>query len=725
MAFRVPDECRRALEVFGLSGVAVAQPLFEVFGASPEVFVFADATNADIVAFALVLLLVPPLLLWGVGALVGLVRPTAREPVHLASLGLLTALLTVYLVKHQGLGPGLWLVPVGLLAAGALVVGYRRVPAVATLLRYLAFGPVVFLVGFLAFSPTGELMKPSGAEAATLDIADPEALPPVVMIVFDEWPLTSIVDQDGRIDAELYPNLARLAGDATWYRNTTTVSNSTLFAVPSILTGRMPEQDRSADARSHPENLFTLLGGSYQLEAVEPVTRLCPAAMCNEPQAPPAAGGSSSTHDRSLRSLLDDAREVYRSLVEPVEADSDTATLEEAESAVVDQAVVDQRVSEARRDRGAVDIDAVFQARPAGLNGLLSTIRADEPPTVHFLHLLLPHTPYSHLATGERYEADERLREADVLGNGPGGNLRGPAAWAAEFDRHRMLQQTGYLDSLVGTLLAKLDRTGLYDDAMVVVTADHGIAFEPGAPIRGLGAAPMPDSTMPDMGWVPLIVKAPGQTEGAVDDRNALTIDVLPTMADLLGIEMPWRVDGRSLAGRPRATDRKPFLRAVGTAFAAYEFQPAVRIDRQASLADVFARGVDTFLPPLVGVDRWYAHGPRPDLLGRSVADFPAGPGSTASATLETGASITVDPGGRLPAIATARVGGAPVDGTAVAIAVDGTIAAVVPTYTDPSGPGKLAAFLLRSTLTEGDHTVSLFLVGAGSLPTLRPIPLG
>lgn len=67
MAFRVPDECRRALEVFGLSGVAVAQPLFEVFGASPEVFVFADAANADIVAFALVLLLVPPLLLWGVG----------------------------------------------------------------------------------------------------------------------------------------------------------------------------------------------------------------------------------------------------------------------------------------------------------------------------------------------------------------------------------------------------------------------------------------------------------------------------------------------------------------------------------------------------------------------------------------------------------------------------------------------------------------------------------
>ena len=68
-------ELWRGVEIFGLSGLAVAQPLYEVFGDSPEVFVFADAGRRDIVAFAFVLLLVPPLVLWGAGALVGLVAP--------------------------------------------------------------------------------------------------------------------------------------------------------------------------------------------------------------------------------------------------------------------------------------------------------------------------------------------------------------------------------------------------------------------------------------------------------------------------------------------------------------------------------------------------------------------------------------------------------------------------------------------------------------------------
>jgi arylsulfatase A-like enzyme len=32
-----------------------------------------------------------------------------------------------------------------------------------------------------------------------------------------------------------------------------------------------------------------------------------------------------------------------------------------------------------------------------------------------------------------------------------------------------------------------------------------------------------------------------------VDDRSAQTIDVVPTIADELGIAIPWRVDGKSL----------------------------------------------------------------------------------------------------------------------------------------------------------------------------------
>ena len=725
MATRRP-ELWRLLEVFGLCGVAVAQPLYEVFGDSPEVFVFADASAFDIVAFALVLLLVPPLVLWGAGALVGVVAPRAREPVHLATLGLLGALVAVYLVKHQGWLQGALAVVVGVGAAALLVWLYRTRDATRTLLRFLAVGPVLFLVSFLVLSPVADLLRPDDAEAAALDVRRPEDLPPVVMIVFDEWPLTSIVGTDGAIDAELYPNLARLAGDATWYRNTTTVTNSTLFAMPSILTGQLPEKGRSADARSHPESLFTLLGGVYDLEAVEPLTALCPSAICNEPEGS-RDQPDDGLADSPLAVLLDDARRVYRTLVSPSDDLGAGTDLADPETAAAEADAADRPVDEARSDEGEADILAIFGPRPRGLAGLLSTIQRDEPPTVHFLHLLLPHTPYSRLPTGEQYDADEGLREvAEVQGDDPDGNVRGPAQQAADLDRHRMLLQVGYLDALVGDLLRRLERTGLYDEALIVLTSDHGVTFEAGAPARGLGPRPVAPGTMHDLAWVPLLVKAPGQTEGRVDDRNALSIDVVPTVADLLGIEIPWAVDGVSLAGGPRRSDHKPFIRAEGLSWASYEFEEPIGVEDQATLDDVIAGGVDTFLPGGTTASRWYATGPHRDLVGRPVSSLPIGPESEMGpGQVETGSTVEVAEGEDFPALVVGRVNGTAPDGTHVAVAVDDRIAAVVPLYTDQFATGRVAAMLLRSTLTEGRHQIGFYEVTGGDPPTLRPIPLG
>ena len=173
VAGRGQSERWRFLEVFGLCGLAFAQPFYAVFGASPEVFVFTHATNRDIVLFSLVLAFVPPLVLWGAGALLAIAWPKAREPFHVFTLAVLAALLAMYLVKHQGARLGLALIAVGLVGGVVLAIAYRRIPLTATLLHYLAFGPVIFLAGFLVFSPTGELMRPSGAEPASLDLAAP------------------------------------------------------------------------------------------------------------------------------------------------------------------------------------------------------------------------------------------------------------------------------------------------------------------------------------------------------------------------------------------------------------------------------------------------------------------------------------------------------------------------------------------------------------------------
>ena len=108
--------------------------------------------------------------------------------------------------------------------------------------------------------------------------------PDVVMFVFDELPTVALLDGRGQIDAELYPNFARVAAMSTWYRNNTSVASFTMQAVPAILTGRLSSSS-SAD-RADDENLFTLLAGSYEMHVQEQITRLCPDEVC-----PEATGG--------------------------------------------------------------------------------------------------------------------------------------------------------------------------------------------------------------------------------------------------------------------------------------------------------------------------------------------------------------------------------------------------------------------------------------------------
>ncbi len=77
---------RELLELLGLCGLVIAQPVLAVFGAAPDYFVFDGAARADIILFALVVGLAPAFLLWGLVQLVGMGRraapadrPTARH----------------------------------------------------------------------------------------------------------------------------------------------------------------------------------------------------------------------------------------------------------------------------------------------------------------------------------------------------------------------------------------------------------------------------------------------------------------------------------------------------------------------------------------------------------------------------------------------------------------------------------------------------------------------
>jgi hypothetical protein len=53
-----------------------------------------------------------------------------------------------------------------------------------------------------------------------------------------------------------------------------------------------------------------------------------------------------------------------------------------------------------------------------------------------------------------------------------------------------------------------------------------------------------------ELGPVPLFVKAPGQTQGRVSEALAQTLDVTPTIADVLNVPLGYRADGHSAFSR-------------------------------------------------------------------------------------------------------------------------------------------------------------------------------
>jgi hypothetical protein len=163
-------------------------------------------------------------------------------------------------------------------------IRWTFVPKHQLLRAAIGIGVVAALVGLgLAFlEPTLSRTAERGQANRGRPEVPRRPAPPrtVVMVVFDELPLTSLLGPDDRIDASRYPAFAELAADGTWYRGATAVHDSTALAVPAILDGRFPRAGLRSDVYSHPRNLFTLLERRYEVHAFEEATGLCPTSLC-------------------------------------------------------------------------------------------------------------------------------------------------------------------------------------------------------------------------------------------------------------------------------------------------------------------------------------------------------------------------------------------------------------------------------------------------------------
>ena len=113
--------------------------------------------------------------------------------------------------------------------------------------------------------------------------------------------------------------------------------------------------------------------------------------------------------------------------------------------------------------------------------------------------------------------------------------------WVVFRGYQRHLLQVCFTDRKLGELIQHLKAVHLYDRALIVVTADHGASFLPGEFFRSIS-----DANYQDILAVPLFLKLPKSTKVAIIDHSVESVDILPTVADALGIKLHFQTDGFS-----------------------------------------------------------------------------------------------------------------------------------------------------------------------------------
>ena len=677
----------RGAQLLVLNGFALAQPLLDILSKNPAFFAIRRSTSTEIVFFALFLVFVPPAVLLAAELLVGLASPRAAEVLHLVFVAGLVAVVALHALTSDSslTGAGSLILAAAVGIGGAIL--YARTAVVRSFLTVLVPAPFIFLALFISSSGISKLVFVDTPPVKQVQVKA-KSKTPVVLIIFDEFAPVALMNSRERVNAQRYPNFAALARTSTWYRSATTVQWLSEIAVPAVMTGILPPPHKKLlpTYSDHPKSIFTLLNGSYRVTGVESLTNLCPGSICKNEK-----GSSTQEVTDTTGSLANDAGVVYLHLLLPHPYADDIPA-----------------ISDSWGNFGQPEHEAV--ARQTARGPLLpcarnvcrftSTFRRGGKPGLYVLHSLLPHVPYLYLPSGRRYGIEVPI-------------LRGVQAgywkqdWPALQSYQRYLLQTEYTDRALGYMMRRLRAAGLFDKALVIVVADHGVSFRHEQPRR----LPTPGN-LQDIAFVPLFVKLPHQHRGGIDDGLARTIDVVPTIAKALHVKIPWHVDGHPLVGRRPPADGQVSL-LVGDGRYATGRLSALRALRAQALRDQL--GVFGTTPAEL-----FRIGSHRELIGRLASGLSVRPSHSAAVSLENQSLLsTVDThSDLLPTWIQGDLTG--VGPTAdLAVAVDGRIAAVTQSFS-AGGKSKFDAMVPEGSLHDGRNDVSVYLVTENGLEQLR-----
>jgi arylsulfatase A-like enzyme len=178
---------------------------------------------------------------------------------------------------------------------------------------------------------------------------------------------------------------------------------------------------------------------------------------------------------------------------------------------------------------------------------VIDKLSGGDKPFFLYLHYLDPHDPYKPPKEFAKF-----FKEKLKVGN------------YSEADQKRLMRYDGeirYLDGQIGLLLNYLKTKGLYNNSLIIFTADHGEQFNEHGDL-GHGYQLFNEEI-----HVPLIFKLPKNSKFGINDEKVSLIDIFPTVLDILGFKTVEGLQGISLLDSKKITDRKGVMSEIGRVY--------------------------------------------------------------------------------------------------------------------------------------------------------------
>jgi len=162
---------------------------------------------------------------------------------------------------------------------------------------------------------------------------------------------------------------------------------------------------------------------------------------------------------------------------------------------------------------------------------------SNSKPFFGWVHFISPHTPYEF-----------REISAHLAGPMTDGRFAEKVGGSFEIENPEELKRARdlydgeifFADHNFGQLMAHLRESGTLDETIIIVTADHGEEFMEHGQVQHNALYDL-------LVRVPFLIRHPGHLEGDRVEEPVMTMDLLPTIASMVGVTAPGSLDGKDL----------------------------------------------------------------------------------------------------------------------------------------------------------------------------------